>query len=172
MRFRFSASFFGVIMKMVAKADEFHIPPYLVIWHYCSSKIKTMCCMLISRGSLSIFYIKTAVFFICRLAYNTPMQMRSFLRLRFFFAFSFLFAFSFFFVASSFLCGFVLWSMRLRSLEYASSFFSKNENYVNLAVASTVPKFRRTFWSNKLTDRLMVGKVHNYNILGTTPHEN
>ena len=28
--------------------------------------------------------------------------------------------------------------MRLRSLKYASSFFSKNENDVNLAVASTV----------------------------------
>ena len=28
--------------------------------------------------------------------------------------------------------------MRLRSLKYTSSFFSKNENDVNLAVASTV----------------------------------
>ena len=74
------------------------------------------------------------------------MRFRFFLR---FYASSFFFAFAFFlrlrflrfrFFASSFseICVFVLWNMRFRSLKYASSFFSKNENDVNLAVASTV----------------------------------
>ena len=58
--------------------------------------------------------------------------------------------------------------MRPRSLEYAFSYFSKNENDVNLAVASTVPRFRRQFWLNKSTDGQTDGEVHNYNILGTT----
>ena len=48
-----------------------------------------------------------------------------------------------------------------------SSYFSKNY-HVNLAVASTVPKFRRQFWSNKLTDGQTDGVVNTYNILGTT----
>ena len=46
--------------------------------------------------------------------------------------------FRFFVFSFSEICVFVLWNMHFRSLKYASSFFSKNENDVNLAVASTV----------------------------------
>ena len=116
--FVFFASSFFVLMKMDAEQGEFHFYPYLVIWHYCSSKIKIICYILNLRGIRSIYiyvyiYIKQ-LFIICRLVYSAPMQMRSF--------------------ASPF----YFW----RFLSY----FSKNESHVNLAVASNVPKFRRQSW--------------------------
>ena len=87
------------------------------------------------RQSKYFLYIKE-LFMTCRLLYNAPIAMRSF-------ASSFLCVFVFLrfrFLASWFseICVLVLWNMRFRSLKYASSFFSKNENDVNLAVVSTV----------------------------------
>ena len=64
------------------------------------------------------------------------MHLRFFLRLRFFCVFVFFLAFSFFLRLCFFFAFFFF--LRLGSLKYASSFFSKNENDVNLAVASTV----------------------------------
>ena len=46
------------------------------------------------------------------------------------------------FVSSSLCVLLVLWKMRLRSLKYASSFFSKNENDINLAVTSKGPSIK------------------------------
>ena len=126
-----------------------HFHPYPIIWHYFSLKIKIICCILISKGSLNIFLYIKKLLIICRFLYHAPMEMRFFASLFvcvfvfcvcvFFCVFVFL-RFRFFFFASSFseICVFVLWNLRFRSLKYASSFFSKNENDVNFAVASIV----------------------------------
>ena len=67
-----------------------------------------------------------------------------FFAFRFFFCVFFL-CFRFFFLrlcfyASSFseICVFAIWSMLFRSLKYAFSIYSKNENDVNLAVVNTL----------------------------------
>ena len=76
------------------------------------------------RQSKYFFIYKTAVLF-CVFVFI-------FLSLRFFFAFSFFLRLRFYTSSFSEICVFVLRNMGLRSQEYASSFFSKNENYVNL----------------------------------------
>ena len=133
---------------MGAEADAFHFHPYLIIWYYFSLKIKIICCILISKGSLNMFIYKRDVYNLQALLYAASIEMHSFTSsflcvFVFFFFFWRLrfFAFSFFFFAFPCFCVFVLWNMRLRSLKYASRFFSKNENDVNLAVASTVNDF-------------------------------
>ena len=95
-------------------------------WKYASSlKIKIVCCISYFQRQSKYFFIYKRAVFNLQALYNAPIEMRSF-------ASSFLCVFGFFF------CVFVLWNMRFRSLKYACSFFSKNENDVNLAVASTV----------------------------------
>ena len=100
------------------------------------------------RPSKYVLSIK-GVFIICRLLYCAPMQIRSFassflcvfVLLRFVFFYGFFFVFVFMPLcslnyASSFseICAFILGNMRLRSS-------ARNENDVNLAVASTVYRF-------------------------------
>ena len=68
------------------------------------------------KGQFRYFLYIKELFIICKLVYSALMQMRS--------------------IAFSFVC--VFFFMLLRSLKYASLFFSKNENEVNLAVASTI----------------------------------
>ena len=92
------------------------------------------------RQSKYFLYMKE-LFINCR--FCVVLQCRcALLRLRFLCAFVFfcICFWRFCFYASSFseTDVFVLWNMRLHSLKYASSFFSKNQNDVNLAVASTV----------------------------------
>ena len=114
---------------MGAEADAFHFHPYLIIWHYFSLKIKIICCILISKGSLNIFYVhlyKRAVYnlqaFVWYPNRDAFFCVFVFMRLRFFFAFAFFCVFVFLRFrslkyASSFseICVFVLWNMRLRS---------------------------------------------------------
>ena len=103
---------------------------------------KNMFYTYFQRQSNYFLYIKE-LFIICRLLYNAPIEMRffasSFLCVFVFFAFFFAFFLRFRFFAFSFF-------LRLRSLKYASSFFSQNENDVNLAVASTVGCAEKIRW--------------------------
>ena len=90
------------------------------------------------RQSKYVLYI-IVMFTICRLLYGSPVEKCSFTSsflCVFIFAFSFLLRFSA--LLFSLICVSFLRNIRFRSLKYASSFFSKNKNDVNLAVASTV----------------------------------